>query len=184
MQPQYKSSSTTHVVRIILTLAVVGVSLAVLRPFLLPDDFGKYGHYRPGALEDESNQVVRHMSSESCFDCHPLIRKLHVEGAHESVACEMCHGAFATHVENDAVIAEMPVTRGEEIKPLCIRCHNKIIQARPPDSIGMVAMPEHLEERNVRTHHVCDQCHHVHAPMKWVHEAREMMGLPLEKEAR
>jgi len=184
VQPQSKASSTTHVIRIVLTLVCVAVCLAVLRPFLLPDEFGKFGHYRPGAVEDEAARVARHMNSESCFECHPLMKKLHVDGVHKTVSCEICHGAYADHIENDAVVASMPVIRGEDIKPLCIRCHNKIIQARPPEAVKMVAMPEHLEELKVRTHHGCDQCHHVHAPMKWVHEARTMMGLPLEKEGR
>ena len=122
------------------------------------------------------------MNSESCFECHPLIRKLHEAGIHKDVSCETCHGPFADHVRDDAVYAEMPVIRGENIRPMCLKCHNKIIQARPPESIKMVAMPGHLDEKNVRPHHICDQCHHVHSPLKWVHEAREMMGLPLEKE--
>jgi len=143
-----------------------------IRQAMLPDEFGKLGHYRPGAVEDEANRQARIMSSESCFECHPLIKKIHVDGVHKTVLCEVCHGAYADHVKDDV----------EDIKPMCVKCHNKIIQAMPPESIKLVAFPEHLEEKKVRTHHICDQCHHVHAPLKWVHEAREMMGLPPERE--
>ena len=182
MQSEFKSSPKVHVVRIVLTLVGVMIAGTVARQVLLPDEFGKYGHYRPGAEADEANRQARIMTSESCFDCHPLIKKIHVDGVHKTVLCEVCHGAYADHVKDDVVFAAMPVVRGEDIKPLCVKCHNKIIQAMPPESIKLVAFPEHLEEKKVRTHHICNQCHHVHAPLKWVHEAREMMGLPLERE--
>ena len=182
MQPGFKSSPRVHVIRIILTLAGIMLAGALIRQVLLPEEFGKDGHFRPGAVDDEANREARMMTNESCFDCHPLIKKLHVDGVHKTVMCEVCHGAYADHVKDDAAFATMPVVRDEAIKPLCVRCHNKIIQAMPPESIKLVAFPEHLEEKKVRTHHICNQCHHVHAPLKWVHEAREMMGLPLERE--
>lgn len=180
LQPEFKSSPTAHIVRIGLTLVGLVVAGALLRPLFLPDEFGKYGYYRPGALEDEAIRTARSLSSESCFDCHPLIKKLHVGGTHKDISCEVCHGAYGAHVENDAVFAQMPVVRGEEIRPLCLRCHTKVVQAMPPEAIKLVAVPQHLEDRKVRTDHVCNQCHHVHAPLKWVHEAREMMGLPID----
>ena len=71
----------------------------------------------------------------------------------------------------------MPVRRGEEIRHLCLRCHNKIIRARPKESIKMVQMPQHLEEKKVRTEHNCNQCHHVHDPMKWIIEAKQITGM-------
>jgi len=123
------------------------------------------------------------MTNESCLECHPLIRRIHLKGVHKDVSCEMCHSAYADHVKNNEVYAPMPVVRGEDIKDLCLRCHNKVIRARPPESIKMVAMPDHLEEKKVRTDHICNQCHHVHAPLKWVLEAREMAGLAEEEEA-
>ena len=180
MQPEFKSSPTAHVVRIALTLAGMMIIGFSLRPLFLPDEFGKYGYYRPGAVEDEANRVVRNMNNESCFDCHPRIKKIHLAGVHKDVLCEVCHGAHGDHVEGETVIGAMPVVRDQEIRPMCLRCHTKIVQALPPETIKLVALPEHMEKRKVRTDHVCNQCHHVHAPLKWVHEAREMMGLPLD----
>ena len=182
MQTGYKAPQWAHVVRIVLTLVVLLVAGGFLRRAFLPDEFGRDGFFRPGAVEEEAAREVRYRASESCFECHPLMEKLHVAGIHKTVDCEVCHGPFADHVLDDAVYAAMPVVRGEEIKPMCLRCHNKIIQALPPESIKLVTMPSHLEDRKVRTDHVCNQCHHVHAPLKWVLEAREMVGLPLEKE--
>jgi predicted CXXCH cytochrome family protein len=182
LRSEFKSSPTTHVVRIALILAGAVAVGVFVRPHLLPEDFGKYGHYRPGALEDEANRTAKFMTAESCLECHSLIRQLHVDSTHKTVSCEICHGAHASHVKDDQVVAAMRVVRGEDIRPLCIRCHNKLIQAREPKSIKLVALPDHLEKRKVRTDHICNQCHHVHAPLKWVHEARQAMGLPLDPE--
>ncbi len=182
MQPKFKSSKNVHVIRIALTVVGMVIAGVLIRPLVLPNEFGEYGHYRPGAVTDEANRMARNMTNESCLECHPFIRKVHLKGVHETVSCEVCHGAYADHVENDKVIGTMPVVRGDDIKNLCLRCHNKIIRARPPESIKMIALPEHLEEKNVRTDHICNQCHHVHAPMKWVLEAREMAGLPEKEE--
>ena len=184
MQPEYKSSHSVHVVRILLTLVGALIVAVLLRPLVLPNEFGEHGHYRPGAVEDEKNRPARNMTNESCYACHKNIRKIHKKGVHESVSCEVCHGAYADHVQDGLVIGEMPVVRGDDIKPLCLRCHNEIIRARPPESIKMISLPEHLEQKKVRTDHICNQCHHVHAPMKWVHEAREMAGLPAKEEER
>ncbi len=169
-------------VRIILTLAGVMVLGLSLRPLFLPPEFGEHGYYRPGAVSDEANRQARNMTTESCLECHPLIRKIHVAGVHKDISCEFCHGAYADHIKRDTVVGIMPVVRGENIRTLCLRCHNKIVQARPPEMIKLVGYPEHQTDKKVRREHVCNECHHVHAPMKWVHEAREMMGLPKDQE--
>ncbi len=80
------------------------------------------------------------------------------------------------------MVGIMPVSRGAEIPPLCLRCHQKLTRALHPETIKFVNLPDHLDAKKVRREHLCDQCHHVHAPMKWVWEAREMMGLPKNKE--
>jgi len=164
-----------------MTLVGIAVLGFVLRPVFLPDDFGKYGHYRPGAVADEAAREIRSPANEACFECHPLIRKLHVAGVHKDMLCEVCHGSNADHVRNEKWYAVMPTARDQEIRLQCLGCHNEVVQALPPEAMKMVALPKHLEDRKVRTHHVCNQCHHVHAPLKWVHEAREMMGLPIDK---
>ena len=182
MASDYTSSATVHVTRILLTLAGLVIAGILVRQVFLPDEFGEHGYYRPGAVEEEASREARNMTTESCLECHPLIRKLHVDGTHKTVSCEICHGAFADHVKGDLVIGKMPVVRGGEIRPLCLRCHKKVMRASYPETIKFVALPEHMDKRKVRTEHICNQCHHVHAPLKWVHEAREMVGLPLTEE--
>lgn len=182
MEPEYKSKYNAHLIKVILVLIVLGAGVLAAQALFIPSDFGEYGHYRTGAVEDEINRLVRNQTNESCLKCHPYIKKIHLGGVHKTVSCEFCHGPNADHAVDGKKIADMPVKRGEDIKALCLRCHNKIIRARPEESIKMIAMPQHLEEKKVQTTHICNQCHHVHAPMKWVIEAKEAHGLIKEKE--
>ena len=183
MQSQYRSKYNAHVIRIILFLAVLALVGLAARAIMVPKDFGKYGHYRAGAIEDEMNREVRNGTNDSCLACHPYIKEMHFSGVHKTVSCEFCHGPVADHIQENTVIAKLPKKQGEEITTLCLRCHNQIIRARPKESIKMVSMPNHLEEKKVRLDHTCDQCHNVHAPLMWVKRARAMMGV-VEEEMR
>jgi hypothetical protein len=175
-----QSSHNAHVKRLVIFFVIAAVLGLVVKMIATPRSFGKYGHYRGDAVMDERKRVVRHMTNDSCLSCHPHIKEMHLEGIHRTVSCEFCHGPYADHVRNGTKIGTLPVKKGDEIKQLCLRCHNQIIRARPKEYIKMVAMPQHLEEKHVRTDHICDQCHNVHAPMMYVNAAREIMGLPKE----
>ena len=74
-------------------------------------------------------------------------------------------------------VAAMPVKKDQEIRTLCLRCHNRAIQARPKQVIKTVVMPEHLESQKVKVTHICNQCHNVHAPLKYINRAKEIVGM-------
>lgn len=173
MQANYN----THVIRIAVILVIAAVLGYAATRIFRPDGFGEYGHYRAGAVQDEINREVRHMTNDSCLTCHHYIKEMHQTGIHKTVSCEFCHGPYADHIDKDGkIIAKLPVKKGEEIKTLCLRCHNQIIRARPKESIKMVSMPQHLESKNVQIDHICDQCHNVHAPLLYIKQAKEIAG--------
>ena len=173
---EYKSWYATHLIFVIVLLVVIIGAVVFARSFFLPQSFNKYGHYRAGAIRDEIALPVRNQTNESCLQCHEHEKMLHLNGVHKTVSCEFCHGPNAMHVRDGKVIARMPRKQGEEIKTLCLRCHNKIIRARPKEYIKMVSMPDHLRLQHVQESHNCNQCHLVHAPLRWIKEARESMG--------
>ena len=181
MQPSYTNKYNTHVIRIIVILVVLLAIGIGVRAMLVPESFGKYGHYRAGAIQDEMNLEVRNGTNASCLPCHSYIKEMHFSGVHKTVSCEFCHGPFADHIKDGKVIAKLPKKQGEEIRTLCLRCHNQIIRARPKESIKMVTMPDHLQKKQVRLDHTCDQCHNVHAPLMWVKQAKAMMGIVEEE---
>ena len=120
----------------------------------------------------------RDLANDSCLECHPLIPKIQAQGLHKSVSCRECHAPYEEHVQEGLVIAPMPVASGNGIQVLCLACHDRDDRSRKDVDAKTVEFPEHLSKKKVRTDHTCDQCHQVHAPMMWVHEAREIVGLP------
>ena len=184
MDKEYKSYYFSHVVKVALILILGGILAVVARDWFLPDTMGQYGHYRGSDIEDQKNIEVRNHTNESCYECHRPIRLIHKAGVHKTVSCEFCHGPYADHIQDGKYVEKLPVKREMEIKILCLRCHNKVIRARPEDSIKMVAMPHHLEEKKVGTDHNCNQCHMVHDPLLWIKASREMMGLQLKEDTK
>lgn len=177
MHTESRSKYNSHLIRLLIALVVVGVGGFFARKMLIPETMGQYGHYRGADIEDQKNVPIRLATNESCFQCHKPIRTIHKNGIHKTVSCEVCHGPYGNHVEDGNKIGTLPVKRGGDISELCLRCHNKVIQARPRKSIKMVGIPEHLEQKQVRMSHNCSQCHMVHDPLLWIRQAREMMGV-------
>lgn len=177
MHTESKSKYNSHLIKLIIAMVVVGVGGFFARQLFLPDSMGQYGHYRGADIEDQKNIAVRLQTNESCFQCHKPIRKIHKAGIHNTVSCEICHGPYGSHIKDGEKIGTLPVKRDQEINQLCLRCHNKVIQARPRESIKMIGLPEHLEKINVRLDHACNQCHMVHDPLLWIKQARQMMGI-------
>ena len=182
VQQKYKAKYNTHVIRIVVILIVAGIAGIGVRAMMIPDSFGRYGHYRADAIQDEMNREIRNGTNVSCRPCHPYIKEMHFSGVHRTVSCEFCHGPVADHIQDNKVIAKLPKKQGGEIRALCLRCHNQIIRARPKEAIKMVAMPDHLKEKHVQLDHNCNQCHNVHAPLMWVKQAQEMMGIVEEED--
>lgn len=177
MHKESRSKYNSHLIRLIIALIIFGVAGFFARKVFIPDSMGEYGHYRGADIEDQKSIPIRLGTNESCFQCHKPVRTIHKSGVHKTVSCEVCHGPYGNHIADGKKIGTMPVKRDQEITQLCLRCHNKVIQARPRKSIRMVGLPEHLEQKKVRMTHTCNQCHMVHDPLMWINQAREMMGL-------
>ena len=153
----------------------------LIKGLLVPESFGLYGPYRADAILEETAKPIRHGTNASCYSCHAFEAGIHQAGLHKTISCEFCHGPYADHVDGKKKIGTLPVKTGEEITTLCLRCHNTEIKARPEQVIKTVAMPEHLKSQQVKLSHTCNQCHHVHAPLKYIIRAKEITGLT-EKE--
>lgn len=169
-------SYTARLLLIALAVAAAGVLGLFGRHFFVPESFGRYGHYRAEAITEEAGLTARHGTNASCLSCHRYEARIHLSGRHATISCEFCHGAYADHAENGKKTGTLPVKKNEEIITLCLRCHNKAIQARPSMVIKTVTMPEHLKEQNVKLTHTCNQCHHVHAPLLYINMAKKMTG--------
>ena len=147
-----------------------------LKGYLIPPSFGIYGEYRADAIDIEAQLPIRHGTNAACAQCHRWEGKALAKGLHKSVSCEFCHGILADHIAHGKKTGILPVKKGGDMVTLCLRCHNTEIRARDEAVIKTVALPDHLTEQKVKPDHVCNQCHYVHAPMKYIHRARKIAG--------
>ncbi len=167
-------------IRLFIVLFAIGVLAGggfLFKELLLPDSYGLYGPYRGDAIAEAALVPIRHGTNMSCFKCHPHEAKIHKNGRHQTISCEFCHGTYADHITDGKKIGTLPVKKEKEITTLCLRCHNNEIKARHEEVIKTIAMPNHLKDQNVKVTHNCNQCHQVHAPLKYIIRAKQITGL-------
>lgn len=141
-----------HLIRLAAVFAVLFGVFLVVRALLVPADFGVYGHFRAGALDDVRALQPVHAGREACIECHDDVAEVKAGGAHRGVGCEACHGAQGTHAADPSVsIPERP-----DPAVLCLRCH-AYSAYRPTDFPQVVAEDHAMDEP-------CDACHLPHAP--------------------
>ena len=59
-----------HLIRPALVL-LIGIGLfLVVRGAVIPKDFGRYGHYRPGALDTIRQRPIAFAGQDACVLCH------------------------------------------------------------------------------------------------------------------
>ena len=141
-----------HVLRV-LVLFLLGVAAFVaLRWWLVPSDFGVYGHYRAGALEENRSRPIAFAGRAACAECHDDVVVSRKGSRHERIACESCHGALAAHASgNDETKPVRPDPRLS-----CIRCHDA--RAGKPAAFPQVDVRDHAPEGP------CTECHQPHHP--------------------
>lgn len=141
-----------HLVRMA-GLFVVGTLVFLgVRAAFMPADFGLYGHYRAGALDDNRAQQQRYAGRYLCEDCHDDVAEDRAGGAHARIGCEACHGPLLAHAEDPTeVVPERP-----EGGRVCVICH----EASPsrPARFPQVDAEEHAMGDP------CDDCHEPHRP--------------------
>lgn len=162
---------------VLLSICMLAGGGLLFKKMLTPDSFGVYGPYRADAIAEAALVPIRHGTNMSCFKCHPYEAKIHKNGQHKTISCEFCHGTYADHVADGKKTQTLPVKKEKEITTLCLRCHNTEIKARKEEVIKTVAMPNHLKDQDVKLTHNCNQCHHVHAPLKYIIRAKQITGL-------
>lgn len=132
---------------------VAGVVLFLLwRSWMVPEDFGVYGHYRAGAIAEAASRTPAFAGQGSCIDCHSDVQQVRATGRHAQVSCEACHGPLGVHARGETDIAPIrPSNRG-----VCLSCH--IARPGMPVSFPKIIVNEHSESGP------CTDCHKSHAP--------------------
>jgi len=141
-----------HLVRMAGLFAVGVLAFVIVRWAMVPADFGVYGHFRAGALQDNMARPLMYAGQASCVECHDDVAETRAKGRHAHVACESCHGALAGHAGNpDGVKPVRPDRRAT-----CVVCHTASIAK--PRTFPQVVPLQHAPEG------ACADCHPVHNP--------------------
>jgi hypothetical protein len=142
-----------HVVRMA-GLFVIGIgAFVVLRVLFVPDDFGVYGHYRAGALDDNRKGPLAYAGRAACESCHPDIIETRKGGKHEAIGCEACHGPLAKHAAQEE---GAPAPLKPKPREGCLACHTK--DGSKPEAYPQVVASEHAPDG------ACTDCHNPHKP--------------------
>lgn len=141
-----------HLVRVAALLALGVIAFLIIRSRVIPAEFGRYGHFRPGAMDDIRARPVKFAGHQACEACHSDEADTKNKGPHANVACEACHGPLANHADDPAaLVPQLPDTA-----VLCARCHESN-QAKPK-KFPQVATAEHSNGM------ACNTCHKPHDP--------------------
>jgi uncharacterized CHY-type Zn-finger protein len=144
--------STAHLSRVVLLLAIGLIAFLLVRRAIIPAEFGKWGHYRPGTLDDVRARQIKFAGREACEACHADQLEAKSKGKHANLGCEACHGALARHAEDPAaVVPQLPDTA-----VLCARCHEA--NSAKPKGFPQVIAAEHSSGLP------CNTCHKPHNP--------------------
>lgn len=145
--------SVHQAVPLAILFALAVAALVFARQLLVPDTFGKYGHYRGAAEQENMEREIAYAGSNSCADCHDEIADLKHDSNHRTVACEVCHGPAAPHIEDpEEFIPVAPRGRG-----YCPLCHG--YNASRPTGFPQILAEYHNPGKP------CMSCHSPHDPV-------------------
>ncbi len=149
MKSSFKDAG--HLIRLAGIFVVGGVVFFIARATLIPADFGKYGHYRAGAIDDAAARPIVHAGQVACADCHGDVVELRKSTRHTAISCEACHGPLAKHASGEVEKPQRPDGR-----ELCVRCH--AARTGKPARYPTVVTKDHAGDEK------CITCHTPHKP--------------------
>ncbi len=134
--------------------AVFILLFLIARHFLIPESFGKFGHYRANSIDEIASLPINYAGKDVCINCHETEGEQLSSDMHTSLSCEGCHGPNAKHADNYE-IKEFLVKTGT--REFCGRCH-QLNPARKLENVIQIDIKEHHPEKEK-----CIDCHNPHA---------------------
>jgi len=179
-----KFKDAGHLFRFAGLFVLLFVVFLVVRHFVVPKSFGKYGHYRADAIGEIAAHPAKYAGHETCEACHSDVLDKKSKGKHAHVNCEACHGALVKVLPAPPpptpnvyermvalVIKPMPqdppvlrhaddpssvVPELPDTTVLCARCHTA--SAAKPKGFPQVVPADHSNGM------ACKTCHDPHSP--------------------
>jgi hypothetical protein len=163
--------------RLILAFAVFIVLFLFLQQALKPSSFGKLGHYRALAIQENEMKELHYAGSARCTKCHEEMQTDKSAGFHAQLQCEVCHVPGLKHALyadkfKDGKLPDSLKMHKPDQRTDCALCH-QINAARTKmlfDTINnsVIHQVNTLKHNPVdkRTNEVlrCIECHNPHQP--------------------
>lgn len=141
-----------HLLRLAGLFAFGIIAFLLVRQQVMPAGFGKYGHFRPAALDAVRTRPMVYVGRTTCEGCHDEQVKVLHAGKHAGVGCEACHGPQRKHAEDSSAVKPvLPKT-----SQLCPVCHEA--NSAKPKAFPQVVSVEHSGGEE------CKTCHWPHRP--------------------
>lgn len=138
-----------HVVRMAIVFAMALGGFIIWRAWMVPADFGTYGHYRAGALAEIASRTTVYAGQLECVGCHDTVQEERKSSLHARISCETCHGPLGQHARGETDVAPIrPSTRG-----VCLPCHT-----------SRLGMPAAFKKINIKEHSEAGPCTECHKP--------------------
>lgn len=141
-----------HLIRLALVALLAVLAFFAIRHVLVPPEFGRYGHFRPGSLGEIAARTPVFAGREACAECHGDVAAAKAKGPHANVGCEACHGPLGRHAQDfTSMTPVLPDTA-----KLCVVCHEA--DGAKPKTFPQVVSKEHSGGA------ACGTCHNPHQP--------------------
>jgi len=109
-----------QLIRLMLVFAILIFAIWFIRTFVIPSELKETGIHRTFAIKNELAKEFHYVGSTACGECHDEQFDLVVEGNHEGLSCELCHGPGSDHIEDPSEFSpDAPRDR-----QFCPVCHN------------------------------------------------------------
>ena len=141
-----------HLFRFVGLFVLLFVIFLVIRVYVVPKSFGKYGHYRASAITEIAAKPIHFAGHQTCETCHVDVVDAKKGGKHAHVNCEACHGALVAHANDPGAVTPQKLDTAK----LCVRCH--AASAARPKTFPQIG-PDHSGGM------ACETCHQPHNPV-------------------
>ncbi|MBF0501301.1 MAG: hypothetical protein HQM09_14270 [Candidatus Riflebacteria bacterium] len=190
----------SYVNRILIIFFGAVVAGLVLKTAMIPESFGKYGHYRADWLSEGTQLPSIYQGKFVCQECHNEIFQTHEKDVHVSVECENCHGNGKKHVDFHKKVASASVDTSADMtasggikdqakmhilkdNQTCLYCHRQL-KARPK-YFPQIDPDAHFELLKVKDKNTtCFSCHSPHEPLFLVKKVSESRVHPTINECK
>ena len=140
-----------HIARLIVLMVAFAAAAIYAKSYFTVDSFYRYGHYRADSVTDIASRDAAFLTPQACASCHALRHAEWSGNVHNTVICEVCHGAAQGHP------GKAKVAIPAETQFLCTQCH-EAMAGRPLTSIKQITVARHPPGPD------CIACHNPHAP--------------------